>query len=336
MSNKDKERPSIEDYKNYVNESKSLMHEFSQSQRETIIKHVDKLNDKFMQAEFVTPDDIYIDLALLKDINLGVIFTMLMNHPDKEKLFDHIKKNIPAYQLRFYDDPLLYFTELDITRDEFLEFKADPKNHEMIYTLAPFTLFHIVLLHNLKQNVVQSQITQAFTKEIVHRTAYDTIYRKNYRAITYYINTYPLKLSEHSVKNLQTLIGDKFGVNVVMLNEPLVKMSYKFLLKLDEINAYKLDDLLSNKLFNRELAKFKFAGKYVYTPLLSQSEIGCRTESELKDEIALITSTTQMTCFFKWLEAARYAITLEPYDIPIDSEEEDEQLRERDIPSLAY
>lgn len=344
MGNKTSAEEFAKGYAKFLKESKEFEQEFTEEQRDRIKQTVNVLNQKFMETEFTVPDHIYVDLPLLKDIHLGTLFAMIQHKPNREELYDHIRENLAEYQLRFFDDPIRYFPELGITRKEFEAFKANKKYHDEIYVLSPFTTMIYTLKHNLDQNANHSAVAEKFNKIPIPRDYYlkkgesyvfpKGSYIKDFEDITFYINTYPLDIHKHHRLNLQRIIGDSLGVNVVVLNVDPEKISHKFYLGMDEINTYNLDKLMKNKEVNKDYVDFKWSTKMLFAPLLTNTE----NEDKLKDgavlakEHALATNMFLIFSKFKWLEAARYAVNLAVYET--DDTKSDEEIRETPLPSL--
>lgn len=321
-------------YSEFVKKSKEFEKEFTKEQKDSIISNLNKINEKYFETEFTTPDHVYIELPLLKDVYIGTLFAMILNRPNSQELFAYIKSRFKDYQLRYFDDPISYFPELNISEEEFNSFLENPKNHNDIFTLAPFTLFRVALEHNLAQNALHSTVAERYTV-IKVPGAKNGEYIKDFPDINFYINLHPLKLSEHNKLNFQRIIANIFGVNVVLLEADPKTISADFIADMDEINTFRIDRLMENESVRDKFSNFKFVGKFIYAPLLVNPELKDKLNSEsvVSKDVKITTSILKCFSFFKWLEAARYAIDLDVYDDPNDNRS-DEEIRESPLPSL--
>lgn len=273
------------------------------------------LNEKFMEGELITPDKIYVDLPLLKDINLGVLFSLISRRKDPQKDFDYIKKNLKDYQIRIYDNPLKYFPELNISQEEFDCFKNDPKKHDEIYILSPFTIFQYVLKDNLKKNAQYSTMKKKYKDRPIPGRSGEFI--RDYDDVTYFINTYPLEISDHNKKNLQVLISDHLGVNTIVFYQNVKSVSSKFFHKMDEINSYSPNLFLSNDSVRELLGKEEFLGKHIFMPLMFSKEKESLFENkdeEFAREKQIFHATMALCSHFQWLESARYCVDISLFE----------------------
>lgn len=314
----DKENnPFGKSYENYLKEVNSLQDAFTDSEKHRIKENVSKLNEKFLEGELTVPDHIYIDLPLLRDIHLGTLFAMIQHRPTAQEDYLYIKEALKDYQLRFYDDPLRYVPKLNITQDEYKAYREDVRHHNDIFMLAPFTIFQFALKHNLKQNAQHSQMIKKY-KDIPIPKSRRGEFVRDFEDITFYVNMWPLKIYSHYLKNFQALLSDNLGVNVVLLNHDPKTISSEFLQKMDEINTYRLDQLMLNEPVKKAFSDEKFIGKMLFAPLLTDpaNEEKFISDDELRRDKQFIGNVFQLFCNFKYIEAARYAVTLEVYGDP--------------------
>lgn len=313
----------------YADMQKKMDTEYSEAEKSLLKERIQVLNEKFLEGELICPDKIYLDLGLIKDINLGVLFAMIFSRPTAQKDYTYITSNLKAYQIRTFDDPLKYFPELNISQEDFDAFLSNEANHKLIYTLAPFTVYHYVLRDNLKKNSRHALMKQKYTDRPIPGKK-DFV--RDYNDITFFVNTYPLKLTNFHKASLQKLLGDSLGIGVMILETSIETLPINAMLAIEEFNVYSLPKFLDNQGINKALGEEKFIGKYVYAPLLFEREsLEVINQNDDPDkffhtEKSKLEAVMSLCCFFNWLEAARYCVDLSVFEVEGDTEDKDEEL----------
>lgn len=179
----------------------------------------DQLNDRNardIKKQLYTPDHIYLDLGLCKDFTLGYVYHHLMTQTQpqyQEDRYQDILKGIPTWQSRIYDDFEAVYPGYGITNTEIEKALHNPELALSIFQHAPSTDFFITLKTELTINTNHSHVAQKYRKIKID----DKHHRREYDAITLYINTYPLKLPISIMEGIGQYFGEMYGVNVHML-----------------------------------------------------------------------------------------------------------------------
>lgn len=310
--------------------------EYTPQEAELLKERMSVINEKFMEGELQCPDKVYVDLGLLKDINLGILFAMIYKRPTAQEDYLYIKENLKDYQIRTFDDPLYYFPELNITQEEFDNFFNDKRNHTLIYTLAPSTVFYYILKDNLRKNSQHAHMKHKYVDRPI--PGKDGQFIRDFTDVTYFVNTHPLRLSDFHKTKLQRLLADSLGIGVTVMDIPIETIPVDAILAMDELNLYKLTRFLDNKDINKALSDEKFIGKHIFAPLLFTRDARHIVEEHEKEdpkhfyrEKSKIEAVMSIYSYFKWLEAARYCIDITLFK---KDGEDDDKDREAEIPTL--
>lgn len=105
------------------------------------------LSLKMMEKEFETIHNIYFDLAVLQDLNIGT----LLLHTKDEIEYKRILSCIPVYLSRIEPAICKYFPSISLTDEDIKKYILDRNNAEMLYKASPHTDIWFMLPHIFKR-----------------------------------------------------------------------------------------------------------------------------------------------------------------------------------------
>lgn len=173
-------------------------------------------NERDIKASLMTPDFIYLDLALCKDFTLGYVYWQLMTNTDpkyQQERYDDILKEIPNWQGRTFDNFEDYYPAYGLSNQDIAAALHNPVLADRIFLHSPNTNFFNTIRMDLSINTNHSAVSEKFTKKVVGNGQYI----REGTSITMYINTFPLKLSPRMNATVGTFFARTFGVDVTLL-----------------------------------------------------------------------------------------------------------------------
>ena len=237
-----------------------------------------------MEGQFITPDLLYLDLFLLKDLHIGAIMSLAIERDEGEDIYNLISKNLDNYRQRYFLDPCHYLS-LPYTKEEVDSRLADEHYHDDIYLLSPMT------------NVLDSLINHIFIN-INHSAIKDKV-----NDITVHINTYPLKLSKKLTYALGIFIRDVLQINVKLLCKPINEFTVDELMEYDEYYLYYFKEFSDHKEIMKLASDFKLIKKRLFTIPHCGYEFQPKEEEDLAKELLLIDTSFSLVLsqfnFFK-------------------------------------
>ena len=163
-------------------------------------------SEAYMKQELVTPDRIYVDLALMKDLRLGAAMHLRMDQLDTLTTIEALRQANHKYRTRdFYDVPY-YFPMLQITNDEIDCALKDPTQSDAIFAAAFPTRFCDSFNSHIRLNVNHNTAAGRYATNPTTK-ALEPI------PIRVFINTWPLRLSKRSIFTLGTYVAKRYGVD---------------------------------------------------------------------------------------------------------------------------
>lgn len=214
----------------------------------------DKLNEEAITSSLITPDRLYMDLALIKDLTIGVIISFLydkkehISNEEYSSLYKQMIDGLPKYIDRTFDDFEYLFPFLNKTNKEFEERLHDPKYAKFILHNAPITQFKDVLTGQLFINKNHSAVINKID------------------AIELTVNTYPLKLDKTDEYIVAKFLADNYKVNVNVLYIDLKNIDDKHVLKYDEIYTYFPRELFESSSIRKAYTEMKYIKKRLFLP----------------------------------------------------------------------
>ena len=241
-----------------------------------------RFNEEMVTSSLITPDKLYVDLALLKDFNIGVILSILydrkphMQVGEYAALYKQLIAELPKYAKRTCDDIEYLFPFLKINNTEFKERFTDPQYTSFILHNSPITRFQHVLTGQLLINTNHSAVVGKKT------------------AINIDINTYPLKLTKYDEYIVGAFVSTLYSVNTTTQYMDLTKIDATHVSKYDEIYTYYLPELLAHQNIRHAYSSMKFIMKRLFVPRIfgKQHE---KIQDPIKEELAVKTRMDIMT-----------------------------------------
>lgn len=163
-------------------------------------------NELHMREAFITPDRIYLDLALLKDLRLGAAMHLRMAELEQCFTPQEFRQALVVYKGRDYYDVPHYFPTLKVTNADIDAVLHDPTQSDAIFAASIPTefcnIFHTHILLNANHS------TAAGHYRIDPKTQ-----RKELIPIRVFVNTYPLTLSKRATYTLGAYVAKRYGVD---------------------------------------------------------------------------------------------------------------------------
>lgn len=264
------------------------------------------LNDEALKAQFFTPDFVYMDLGLFKDIPLGCVYAdQIVRRQDRER-FATIQQAILGfalnYQNRSDESVNAYLSVVGYQDTDITQIVADIALHDKIFLMAPSGQFLNLLIRHTLLNRNHSQPANKFIKRKLDASNYVL----EPMDVTYRINTYPLTLSRGIMVKLAETLGDSLGVNIVFMNkDPGLFDEQDWQTWMDKIQCFYLDSLgrfMDSPMTANTQVNMGFVGKHLYARKRFQSHRQAMIKArDFDQQIQRITAHMDLFSEFKWL-----------------------------------
>lgn len=215
-----------------------------------------RLNQEMITSDLITPDRLYVDLALVKDFNIATLLSFLHQwkttrpEVDRGALYNALLEGLDAYQNRDYDDIAGLFPAFGLTNEAIAERRRDSSWARHILHTAPLTPFIETLRSQIAVNVNHSEV-------IGKRDPIELI-----------INIHPLVLEAAD----RTIVGRYFAhalrVNVKVVHLDVAAWTLADALSFDEIYTYYFAGLLDHADIRAGYETLKFVRKRLFVPQL--------------------------------------------------------------------
>ncbi len=199
---------------------------FTESSSATTIDEAElkRINAEMIEGELITPDHIYLDLALFKDFIIGTLLHVLAERrvtmtPEAYTAFYHeaLLAALPAWRERYFDDVAHSFPKFNLTTDAVRTRMADPAFARDIFYLSPVTQFVALIQAHIAINVNHSAV------------------KGKRNPINLVINTYPLQLSAEDRHVVGIYFANLLRVNVTVILLDPTRVQLNDLVGYDEI-----------------------------------------------------------------------------------------------------
>lgn len=285
-----------------------------------------QMNDKALENQFFTPDNVYIELGLLKDIPLGCVYMDYITLKQDEDGFSSFQKQLEPrlkdYQTRLYDTVNPYLSDLGYTDEDIDDFIRKPVFHDFIFLLAPVTRFFNLLISHTIRNQNHSKPANKFVKKKMDESRYalEPI------PITYRINTYPLIISPKLLEKVAEELGESFGVNIAfMCKNPSLFDKADWDEWMESIDCFYLDSfgrLSKSDFFIEKQGSFQFNGAYFFVRKRFERHVEqLMRGADFEQEIQIASSRLHMFCEFEWLQNNDLRLTEEGEDVPMTDDQ---------------
>jgi hypothetical protein len=294
------------------------------------VEELESINQKAIQNQFFTPDNVYLELGLFKDIPIGTLYADSSSYSDPEAAFKrhqaHIQACVKDYQVRRFDTVDELFSPIGYTDDRLDQIRAGMVDHDKVFIFAPTTKFFEMLIRHTIRNQNNSRPAAKYSKKKLDGDSYimDAI------PVTYYINTFPLTLSSKILAPLGSELGESLGVNIVFLNhDPRTFGQEEWDSWLSKIDCFYFDSLgrfLNGEFVLAKQGNLEFTGRYFFARKQFEKRVMPAMRSlDFDQQIQLITSRIDMLCDFAWIQNNDVRLTEEALHVPVE---------EPDIPAI--
>ena len=236
-----------------------------------------ELNMGALKNDLITPNFLYLDLALMRDLQIGAMMSIAFETGETEarRIYSIIKKNQKEYNKRYFLDASYYFKESNYSYTNIMDRLNDSKYADSIFNFSPITKFINIISTHMAINVNHSAIADNSSTPI--RMA---------------INTFPLKLSDHVNKAYGLHIADLFGVETVVFCKNVAEYNYlEDLDNFDEFYLYHIYEFSHNKTIKEAFQDDNFSDKKIFAiPICGNTYDPKRTIKSLAEELVLIES----------------------------------------------
>jgi hypothetical protein len=289
-------------------------------------KTLEAMNEKAIQNQFFTPDNVYIELELFKDIPLGIMYAGCLGLPNPEEEFGKIQKAALAcvkdYQQRTYETIDPFFSNIGYTDDRLDRTLKEMEDHDKVFVFSPATKFLDLIIRHTVRNQNNSRPAAKYVKRMVDHDQYtmDAV------PVTYYINTFPLNLTPKVLASLSVELGESFGVNISFLNQdPGTFGQTEWDLWLKKIDCFYFSSLgrfTRGDFVNKKQGDLEFAGCYFFArKRFEKSVMPAMRHLDFAHQVQLITAQIDMMCDFAWIQNNDVRLTEEGESVPVDEPE---------------
>lgn len=223
--------------------------------------HVDdeemkRFNEESITSNLITPDKIYVDLMLFKDINLSAVLSFLKDRwktiplEEYSSLYGQVLDKLPEYNERKFDDFAHIFPFMGVSNAQIKERQQDKSYASWILREAPSTRYVDFFQAQLAVNVNHSAV----------------IGKRDPIEVT--INTYPLQLSKEDELFVAVFFAEAFKIHarVIYLDMTTVRLNNIF--QFEEMYTYYFHDLFKVEEIRDAYSALRFVKKRLYVPRL--------------------------------------------------------------------
>jgi hypothetical protein len=295
----------------------------TESTKELDYKKIQALNEKAIQNQFFTPDKIYIELGLLKDIPLGIMYFDNVGIRDDSDSFntlqERVKETIREYQSRTYDTIDRYFSDLGYTDKYIEDMLRKTQYHDMYFLASPTTHFINTLIRHFIRNQNNSRPANKYIKKLVGEGKFkvDPI------DIECIINTYPLNLSQKVITDVSEILGESLGTNIRFIcKDPSTFDKNDWDEWLDKVDCFYVDDLgrfTCSPISLEKQEALEFTGKWLFArKRFDKTQERLFNKDEFDHQIQLITAELDIFFEFSWLQNNDVRLTEEAENVPVE------------------
>lgn len=289
-------------------------------------KTLEAMNEKAIQNQFFTPDNVYIELGLFKDFSIGAVYMEQIVLRDDEERFNAIQQKllplIRDYQKRVYDTVEPWFEHIGYLDSDVDELLSKKEFHDYIFMFSPATHFLGALVRHTARNQNHSRPAGKYSKKKIDASHYvmEPV------DITYRINTFPLTLSEGVMESLGRELGEAFGVNIAFMNkDPQTFDQSDWDEWMEKIDCFYLDSL--GRFFRSEFnltkqGEMQFAGCYFFArKRFERCVINIMKTEDFEHQVQMITSQLSVLCDFEWIQNNDVRLTEEAENVPMNDDQ---------------
>lgn len=269
-------------------------------EEEEIDEVITKLNESLIKDELITTDRYYVDLALLRDIRLGCLFSFLLDMPEAEAKvkYKQIIEKLPQYYRYEFSDITKVF-DIGVSYDDYKARLHDPKYANLIYKGAPTTRFVDLLITHLKINVNHSHVAEKYSERRVGKYKKERVYDH----IHLVINTYPLQLSKSNRDELAIFYSENLLTSTVVVCIDPLTLSEKTITGVEEFYVLDLRTLVEGPVVKKRLESYEFMDKKIFAfPYFSAERRQDKfSDQKLLEQMSRFRNVLQVLTTFSWV-----------------------------------
>ena len=246
---------------------------------------LDRINQSMILDSLITPDNIYLDLSMIRDFTVGAYLTVLLRKKDDilaNAQYDLFVKNIDVYRKRKFNDMKHYVPDIVVSTDEINDCLVDESAADTILALSPITAFMDTFMAQIAVNVNHSAVKHKFNP------------------ITVTINTYPLQVNTHSKDIIGSYMADTLGVNIVIVYKDPASFTKANALAYDEFYLMYLDRYLSVEEIRTAYSEMLFIDKRLYTPRIINTKYNGYMDTN--KEFIIVANTLNILTNFEYID----------------------------------
>ena len=263
---------------------------------------IEEVNKTLLSDNLVTPNVYYFDYRIFKDyqvgLNLRAILDLGRSDPARaEAYYLTFLAKLPEYHQRSFDTPFIVDPEL-LSESEMRNQFNDPDAVAWAIRHSPTADFIKTLDAHIFINANHSQLKENFKKVKLDADRYI----RDWDAITFIINTYPLQPSEDDRNFIAVFFMDRYGVNVEFCYHAPKTYPKKLFDRVDEFYLYNPHDLLESPEIHASLVPLgnlkKTLWAYpIFEPNLSSEYVG----EGLTRGMKILSACMNVFATFHWL-----------------------------------
>lgn len=212
-------------------------------------KKMQTINERLIKDELIDSDHIYLDLALIKDLEIGAVMAMASEKSEEcaRETYGIILEGMPKYKKRAYADIKGYIPKIPFTREEIDDYLDNPLKSDRIFACAPATSF-----------------IKELGKQILINANHSQVLEKSDVPIRIHVNTHPLTLSEEFGKSLMAFVAGTFHVECTYFSQDPIAIPYEQYQTYDEFYFYYFSQFSLHPKIHESLGSFDMVEKYVF------------------------------------------------------------------------
>jgi len=248
------------------------------------LEELKRFNEEMVTSNLITPDQLYADLALFKDYNIGALASFQHENRDiqtatrRHEIYQSMLDALPDYQNRQFDDIAHYFPRFGVSNDEIQTRLHDPYWSSYIFHHAPLTPYINTMRGQIAVNVNHSAV----------------IGKRDPIELT--INTYPIRLSEINRHFVGLYFANLLRTTVRVIYLDMTKVRLHDISSYDEIYTYYFVDLFKAKDIRDAYSALKFIRKRLYAPKLFGPTVNPMIDTK-KEELIVKSHCDVLTLF---------------------------------------
>ena len=252
-----------------------------------------------MVNDFDTPDFIYIELGLIKDLQFGTIFSFLHEHPETaEDKFKYLMSRWGLRQKGHFDTLDTYFPKLGITSQQINDRLSDPAYSDEIFRVSPITFYPNIIKANQTVNINHSQVSEKFKKIKISQHQYV----KDYDRVLFCVNTWPLVLSKDNQDLCAAFFRDNFLVDVKIISIDPQNLPLAVFKAADHLHVRYPYQLNRNQEILDELSKKTYINKKIFAaPMFDVKNVSDYPDKRIEGELEFLFAYMNVLVTFKWI-----------------------------------